>query len=694
MSMPYPDRPIDLVLQRLDHPQKRGDRWMARCPAHDDTNPSLSIREGEDGRVLLNCFAQCETSAVVEAMGLTMQDLFIDEGPPREPIRLHRKPVPPPPSLGPVVATYDYPDATGAVLHRVTRHGEPKSFRPWHRDTPSSPWTIGGRIRLLYRLPELLESINRSNVVFVVEGEKDVDRAYREGITATTNASGAGKVDSEMLSPLTGQDVVIIPDNDEPGRRHAQLIGDLLSDIARTVQIVTLDGLPAGGDLSDWFDAGNTVDRLVGLLDQDPPGWIPRPPETTPIVEFPSPVAPAWPVLSPKALHGLLGRIVTTLDPYTEADPVAVAVTLLTFFGCAIGRSPHMMVSGDRHGTNENSIIVGDTAKARKGTSQAYPRRIITLADPEFARRITGGIASGEGIVWAIRDRITTTKKGVEVVEDDGVDDKRLLPIEEEYSSVLKVAGRDGNTASEMLRRAWDARPLHSLAKNSPGRCEFPHVSFLGHITRTELIRELDDIAVANGLANRNGWFLVRRSKLLPEGGNPPPNVIENFADDVRVHLAAARRLGEIHRTPAARARWAEIYTELSAPGVGMLGALSARSEAHVLRYSLIYALFDGATKVDVPHLEAALALWQYSATSIKVIFGDSLGNPVADRILAALAVGPLTRTQIRDLFGKNAKATTIEASLNEIREAGRATSIRVPSDAGGRPAEQWELVA
>ena len=240
---------------------------------------------------------------------------------------------------------------------------------------------------------------------------------------------------------------------------------------------------------------------------------------------------PQWPEMAQAARYGLLGEITKAIEPHTEADPVAILAQTIVSFGCAVGRGPHTVVEADRHGCNENVVLVGDTAHGRKGTSAAYVRRLIAMADEVFHReRVHSGLSSGEGLIWPIRDAISkymsnqgtrkSTGEGSWVVVDPGVNDKRLLIQEGEFAQALKVLGREGNTLSPVLRNAWDSLNLSTLTKNSPARATDPHVSIIGHITGTELKRLLSETEAANGFANRFMWFCVKRSKLLPEGGN------------------------------------------------------------------------------------------------------------------------------------------------------------------------------
>lgn len=163
-----------------------------------------------------------------------------------------------------IVATYDYVDETGVMLFQVVRY-EPKQFMQRKPDGGGEwVWKLGDVRRVLYRLPQLLAAPD--SVVYLVEGEKDADLLVGLGLLATTNAGGAEKWREAYNENLRGRKVIILPDNDEPGRRHAQTIVAALQGVAESVKVIELPGLPDKGDVSDWISSGGTVDLLVSLV--------------------------------------------------------------------------------------------------------------------------------------------------------------------------------------------------------------------------------------------------------------------------------------------------------------------------------------------------------------------------------------------------------------------------------------------
>lgn len=373
-----------------------------------------------------------------------------------------------------------------------------------------------------------------------------------------------------------------------------------------------------------------------------------------------------FPVLGDAALIGLAGDVVRAIDPHTEANIAGVLVTFLAMFGNAVGRSPHVKIGAARHGCNEFAVLVGDTAKARKGTTQAEVDALMTRADFTWtSERRAGGLSSGEGLLWHIRDRHDATG-------DEGVYDKRLMVIEEEFSSMLKQTERQGNTISETVRRLWDANgKVQTLTKNSPSCSTEPHVSIIGHITAAELTKRLSDTDTANGLANRFLFVAVQRSKLLPHPQSMDAQIAATLSNRIFSGLESAQRTAEMHFNQAARIRWEDIYPELSHARPGIVGNLVARSEAHTRRLATIYALLDSSGGIiDVCHLDAALAVWRYCEASVTHIFGDATGDKVADRILDALrGEGALSREAIVNVLQRNVPAVRIDAALELLSE-------------------------
>jgi hypothetical protein len=401
-----------------------------------------------------------------------------------------------------------------------------------------------------------------------------------------------------------------------------------------------------------------------------------------------------WPSpLGYEAFYGLAGQIVRTIEPQTEADPAALLVQFLTAFGNDIGSDAHYMADGSRHACKLFVAIVGATSKGRKGTSWARIRELFALTDSDWIQRVISGLSSGEGLIWQIRDSIFRKEKNKktgeieDVLVDEGVSDKRVLVVESELASTMAVMARQGNTLSAIIREAWDRGELRALTKTSPARSTGAHVSLIGHVTRDELRRSLDRTELGNGFANRFLWVCVKRSRCLPFGGDPV-NLWEHAAD-LREAIHFARNAGAVSFAAEARPLWIEVYPELSEGRPGIVGAVTARAEAQVVRLAMLYALLDKRREIASPHLRAALAVWNYSSASARWVWGDALGDPTADELLELLRANPegRTATEIRDHFGRHRSADVVRAR-RVLLVNGLARSVSEPTD--GRHAERW----
>jgi hypothetical protein len=411
---------------------------------------------------------------------------------------------------------------------------------------------------------------------------------------------------------------------------------------------------------------------------------------------------PPWPKpLDAAAYHGIVGEFVRLIEPASEADPAALLFQFLIAFGSLAGRNAYFLAEADRHYPNEFIALMGKTSKGRKGSSWGRVLEACRAADEQWANnRVATGLSSGEGLIWEVRDAIYTRQKVKQrngpttyedVQTDPGISDKRTLVMEPELANVLRQAERNGNTLSPVIRSAWETGNLRSMTKNSPARASGAHISIIGHITIDELRRYLTSTEISNGFANRFIFVCVRRSKELPEGGYVDAEALSRIYGRVRQALEFSKQPRRMERDPEARDLWVRIYGQLSADRPGLSGSILARSEAHVMRLAMIYALLDQSELICREHLKAALALWDYSTASVRHVFGDSLGDPVADEILGLLKENPggLSRNQIRDYFQRNQPSERIARALALLVEHNLIVSEERKTQ--GRPATIWK---
>jgi len=412
------------------------------------------------------------------------------------------------------------------------------------------------------------------------------------------------------------------------------------------------------------------------------------------------------------AFTGPLGAVALGLEPQSETCREALLFETILFFGSAIGRTAYFPVGRSRHYANEFGALVGPTSRARKGTVRDIAVDVVGAADPTWAQdSVIGGATSGEGIIAAVRDphsrRRKATKKELADIDlthqidddgylveevDPGVGDKRRVFDEGELSAVFKVAIRDGNTLSERLRTFFDKGIGQIINKNSPMKATDAHVSINGHITLEELRARLTELDAANGWGNRFLYCATRRVQRLP-GTTIADIDVERLAVPLGDAIAWARehepRLG--WQRPAAWERWCAFYNSVPDDVLGLVGALTARSEAHVTRLALIYAVADRSELIELAHLEAALAVWDYCQRTVAWVWQGRIGNPDADRILDSLRGAGhtgLSRTSIRNLFSGDKTVAAIDEALALLTDRELAASRMIST--GGRPAQWW----
>ena len=430
--------------------------------------------------------------------------------------------------------------------------------------------------------------------------------------------------------------------------------------------------IDAGGDVYAETQAPEATYLVAGAANESDAG------------DWPAPLADA-------AFHGVIGEAVRIIEPHCEGDPAALLVNALVTFGSLVGSKPHMRVARDLHPARLFAVTVGETAKARKGLTWNFIKYLFTGVDSTLPNRISDGLSSGEGLISAVRDSvIRDDKDGLPEIVDEGVDDKRLLIVESEFASVLEVGKRAGNTLSPVIRSAWDSGDLNTMVKNSPTRATGAHISILGHITREELLRKLDSTDIANGFANRFLFVAAQRSKLLAFGDELDDAALDDVRSRLNEALTYVQKMGRMKWADETRPLWTQQYERLSEGSPGLLGHLTARSEAQVLRMAVVYALADRSTEIRPEHLRAALEVWRYVHDSTRYIFGVRTGDDVADRIREALRGRPagLSRTDIRNLFSHHQTEARIETALQVLHGLGQAWVEIVPT--AGRPREVW----
>lgn len=392
-----------------------------------------------------------------------------------------------------------------------------------------------------------------------------------------------------------------------------------------------------------------------------------------------------------EAFHGVFGEFAQLLRPHTESDPMAILVQAIVAFGNLIGHTSHFLVEADKHFANLNCVVVGNSSKARKGTSWGHVQRLLREVDATWPPAISG-ISTGEGLISCVRNPVfKLAKDGTSEVVDAGVPDKRAIVVESEFGRTLQCGNRDGNTLTAVVRQAFDNGDLRVATKGSPQTATDAHISIIGHITSEELNLLLSKSDCANGFANRMLWLAVKRSQLLPDGGNSASLDFSGIVSKLRKAVEFAKGVGCVSRDEKARELWTDIYFRLSVERPGLLGAVVSRAEALVMRLALIFAVGDCSHVIRDAHLRAAVAVWDYCEASAAFVFGRSLGNPLSERVMSLLREAPsggLSRGQIHQKLSGHISSDELNVALTQLHNQGLAEFRDVST--GGRPAQFW----
>jgi hypothetical protein len=363
---------------------------------------------------------------------------------------------------------------------------------------------------------------------------------------------------------------------------------------------------------------------------------------------------------------------------------VALLLQFLAAFGNLAGPTPHCLVGPTRHGLNLYVILVGESSKARKGTSWRQIADLFNEVDTLWTtRRVATSRPAASTILQALRDQQPAT-------------DRRLFLLAEEFASILHLLGRETGQLSPLLRCAWDGGDLSVHDARTLLHATAAHISLVGHVTQSELLHHIGRAEAHNGFANRCLWTSVHRSQSLPNGGALPPHELSALARELRqalewIHVQTSL---VFRRSETAQQLWNDCYPALSQGRPNVYGAATSRAEAHVLRLSAIYAALDTSPEVDVCHLQAALAVWDYCRASARLFFDTTPIDPAASRISQALDVNPqgLSKTQLRGLFHKHISKERIDLALEQLINLGLIRDQTSPGP--GRHATLWAKVS
>jgi len=754
---------FDRIIERLQalgrKPKIRGDKATSLAPCHDDKKPSFGVTRDPDGSASLKCFAGCNFKAIVAALGLRAGDRIgrpstsHAEGQP-SPEKSAQKPNVYRQArlaeqsilkrLGAdwsLAANYSYESTDRKCLMRMLRFERPragskpeKTFRPIH--PVEGGWIVGDPPGLLplYRLPKLLSAPASASVV-VVEGEKTANALVDIEIDpVTTWSHGAGDVERTDWSWCAGKHAVFLPDNDAPSREAGAKLASILArlDPPATLHILELPDLVNEKDDAVEFIAtrrmqgkstaairqeildlaaaapavgSESPDDEACTSDGRDPDDEPEPRSnasnttTAPKASSQQSRTPAWPSLDPKVWYGLARDFVLLVAPHTDADPAALYFSFLAAFGVVVGPRLHFTVGATRHALNIFILLIGATARARKGTALAWVEALFKLAIPDWPKLVLSGLVSGEGLIESIRDPLTQDRpikddsgrvtEYQEVTVDKGVSDKRILVVETEFARVLAACAREGNTLGPIIRDLFDGRLLRSLArKNNNLRATEPHGGILAHCTDDELRSIVRPEDIHGGTINRFLIVCARRTRKLAIPTRPSADEWTALANRVRTAIDWARqqsstnsreepaRAAELTFDSDAEALWCASYDSLTGDASGKYGAATARSDALAWRLAAVFAATDRSLKIRRHHVRAALEAWAYCDASARILFPEGHRIESEDdrrrgRLIAWIGTQPERQTTARQLARNGPKelraAGAAEAALQEL---------------------------
>ncbi|MFE1095873.1 DUF3987 domain-containing protein [Streptomyces smyrnaeus] len=407
------------------------------------------------------------------------------------------------------------------------------------------------------------------------------------------------------------------------------------------------------------------------------------------------------PIPAPIVYNGLLGEIVKTLEPGTEADPVGVLGSIMTGFSAYIGNKAHLRLGYDRHPILVWAILIGRTSKGKKGSATGAAMYALNMLDKQFYDNETvRGLASGEALVRAVADpSYDEQQEALEAGEELEVGGRMAFVIDPEYGmTMLRSSG--GSTLSGHLRNAWDGGNLVNATKKETLKATTPHVAVLGHITPREFRSRMSDRELSGGTYNRYLILHVHQSKLLPPTVKTDEKKLRRLVDKLRVNAEKARQVEEMSFAAEAEKYWNEYLRpqiQEEDPEDEVLEQFTARRDPYTLRLAALYALADGRDVIERDDLNAAHAVYTYSMKSIEFTLQEAA--PRLDGVTrrgkseewqealrsALIAAGDegLPRKELARVVGNNVSASHLDqllASLPVATKPGRSTGR------GGRP--------
>lgn len=551
---------------------------------------------------------------------------------------------------------------------------------------------------------------NPTDILFVGEGYATVSTAHHATGLAAACAFYSGNllaVGQTLREKFPDAELIFIADNDQWSDDGINIGLKKATEAAQALNAKVLYPDFSGLDTRDKPTDFNDLARLAGLDEVKRQLELPH---VAPPPESLEPILHTKPIINENAFFGVLRNFVDASRSNSEASAIAVAANVLARFCAMIDRKVYQHIGDSIIHCRPFFILIGNSGKARKGTSEYLSERVFEIAENMLASKYPahatlrlhgGGLSSGEGIAYAIRDTSDDSNS-----DDMGVSDKRLLVIEPEFANVLAQCKRETSILSPTIRNLFDGKTLAPLTKTNRIKASNPHVVIIGHITQLELNAKSTIVEASNGFLNRFLICWIERDQLVPFPEKTSEQILDALANAIIsifefIDSEASLSNGqvEISFTEEAQAFWTAIYPTLTEDRDDIVGALMARKEMYARMLAMIFCVLDKRTKISVNHIEAALSWVDYVEASVEHVFRNAAqekkqteARHLADRILSLLSnQGSMSKAEINKGLGKHVPAEKINEAL-KILETETCEVVRRKEETGGRAREIIEL--
>jgi hypothetical protein len=700
-------KPIEKVLFRLGDYRKSGKGFTARCPAHDDHNPSLSIGESEDGKVLLRCHAGCTLDEILRSVELTQSDLFPDDFTPSLQSDQSRQGFPSPEeaihayNLNAPVSRWTYHDAEGSEVGIICRWDTPKGkvIRPVAR-------TASGWAQMMVPKPRPLFNLNAvtataGETIFVVEGEKCVDAMTALGLTATTSMGGSQAPHLTDWTALTGRTVAIVPDNDAAGRDYANAVESLVAPHAGDVLVIELDGLGEGGDVGDLVDAcltGRDREELKARL-------IDAVAKARVVSQCPAngerDIDDTYRLFPVELLPQAASCFVEECSAAVGCDAAFVALPVLTLLGAAIGNTRRLFLKTTHRATAIlwTGIVgesgTGKTPALNAALAMAHAHELSLRSEKEPRRFVVSDTTTE-----ALALLMARNPRGIMCVCDELAG---WLGAIDRYRDQRARCSADRS----FLLSAHTGVP-HTIDRRTgdPRHITIPRTSLwvTGGIQPSVL-------AHAMGKAERESGLLARLLLACPPV-RPQKFSDADVSDETRnafetlvAELLALSGDADVMLTPDAKARWAVFNDDTAEEACYMTGDLAAawsKFRDTALRLALILHLAERVTgPVSLATMERAITLTRWFQAETRRVYGI-LAQGSARRREGShettlqnwmLGRGLVTERDIRRGPRPFREEAALRRTLSRMIEDGVVEKVSCPTTAqGGTPTTKYQL--